>query len=499
MTGDTGMAVTGWLLSWLAAGVIFLQTWRIVRVNSRPALGDAFTYLRTAREMRRQRTLFPELSFYRTGEREVLQLPPLLMALLVPLAELPYALVLSLVAAVDLLTAVLVAGLGHLLFGLEPWRAVLAALVFLLTPINAIMTASLTPRGLALFWFTGFVGALSAYIADGNVLWVLAGATAVALALLSQRMVTQILVLVTPVVAIGFWASGQQRHAQLLTALLLGFALAWLVTGGRYGPVIRDHLRRVLVHARIGQQQRLRREFGNPVHIVKANPWLPLLGVTLVLAGSRGQILPPDLALAAAFVVGILVLAIVWVMGNSVNHMFFASPMVAWLLAATLPAGGWWLLAVGGLGLVAVVIVWREFGVVVANQLPVAWLECFAFIRKQNLQGCALVVPRVSFPPLVYYTPLVMLSSGHGSKAMTFDRLTIRQRLAEAQSMAGLARDLGLRYVLVDRKISSAEVLAAVDGLQTLGFQPLFDSGQVVLLQAPEGAADSAPTVPSAG
>ncbi len=491
MTGDAGIVATGWLLAWLAAGVIFLQAWRIVRVNSRPALGDAFTYLRTAREMRRQRRLFPELCFYHTGERELLQLPPLLMALLVPVAELPYALVLSLAAAVDLLTALLVAGVGHFLFGLEPWRALLAALLFLLTPINAIMTASLTPRGLALFWFTAFVAALSAYVAGGSAAWILAGGAAVALALLSQRMVTQILVLVTPLLAVGFWVAGQPRYGQLLSTLLLGFAIAWLVTGGRYGPVARDHLRRVLVHARIGQQQRLRREFGNPVQIVKANPWLLLLAVTLALGGSRGQVLPAELGLAAAFVAGMLVLAVVWVMGNSVNHVFFASPMVAWLLAATLPAGSAWLLAVAGLGLVAVVIVWREFGVTAANQLPDAWLACFAFIRQQNLQGVALVVPRVSFPPLVYYTPLVMVSSGHGSKAMTFDRLTIRQRLQETQSMAGLARDLGVRYVLVDRGICSAEVLVAADGLQARGFRPLFDSGQVLLLEAPAAPASA--------
>lgn len=51
--------------------------------------------------------------------------------------------------------------------------------------------------------------------------------------------------------------------------------------------------------------------------------------------------------------------------------------------------------------------------------------------------------------------------------------------------MAGLARDLGVRYVLVDRGICSAEVLVAADGLQARGFRPLFDSGQVLLLEAP--------------
>ncbi len=472
-----------WLIGVLVAGVVVLQAYRIARVNAQPQLGDAFTYLRTAREMRRQRTLFPELCFYHTGEREVLQLPPLLMALLVPVAELPYAVVLSLAAAVDLVTAALVAGAGHALFGLEPWRAALAALVFLLTPINTIMTASLTPRGLALLWLTAFVICMTVYVGGGGVGWVAAAAVAAALALLSQRMVTQILVLLTPLVALGFWLADYSRYGQLLSALVLGFALAWVITGGRYGAVIRDHFHRVLVHVRIGQQQRLRREFGNPVHIIKANPWLLLLAASLTL----GPDMPAELWLAAAFVVGMLVLAVVWVMGNSVNHVHFASPFVAWLLAATLPAESPWLLAGALLALICVIIVWREFGVAIASHLSREWLECFAFIREQGLQGRALVIPRVSFPPLVYYTPLVMVSSGHGSKAITFDRLTIRQRLAEPGFIGTLVRELAVRYVLLDRLANPAGLPGIEAELQAGGFRTLFASGRVVLLEAPGG------------
>jgi hypothetical protein len=103
--------------------------------------------------------------------------------------------------------------------------------------------------------------------------------------------------------------------------------------------VARDHLRRVLVHARIGQQQRLRREFGNPVQIVKANPWLLLLASACGRRPRRHGSMQAGLGWQRPLPLGMLVLAVVWVMGNSVNHVFFASPMVAWLLAATLPAG----------------------------------------------------------------------------------------------------------------------------------------------------------------
>jgi hypothetical protein len=124
-----------------------------------------------------------------------------------------------------------------------------------------------------------------------------------------------------------------------------------------------------------------------------------------------------------------------------------------------------------------------------ASRLSPDWLECFAFIRQQSLQGRALVVPRVSFPPLVYYTPLVMVSSGHGSKAMTFDRLTIRQRLTDPGAIGGLVRELGVRYVLVDRTAAPPALRVDESEWQGHGLRPLFTAGTVLLLEGP-GAAD---------
>ncbi len=479
------MSGAAWVGAAMAVAFVGLQAYRVIRVNARPHLGDSFTYLCIAREMRRQRSLFPRLEYCYTEEPEVLQLPPLLMAMLVPAAWAPYAVAMSLPVVVDVMTAVLTAAAGHLVFGLNPDRAVLSGLVFLLTPINSIMTASLTPRGPALFWLTVFIAGSSMFVAGGGNFWLAVAAVAAMLAVMTQRMVTQILLLVAPVVGIGFALTGRVEHAGIVIALVLGLALAWVTTGGRYGQVIADHVRRILVHARTGQQQRLRREFGRPRHIVKANPWLLLLTASLL----AGHGLAGELWMSMAFVVGMLVLAVVWVMGNSVNHVYFASPLVAWLLAATLPAGMAWQAAVAVVAVVCVVVVVREFRVTMKARISDEWMEAFRFITARGLTGRALVLPWVSFPALPYYTSLVIVSGGHGSKAMTFNRLHVRQNLAVPGFITGLVRQLAIRYVFVDTEVAGSEVTRSGSDLAGEEFRTVFANGRVTVLEAVPQAA----------
>lgn len=471
---------TGWLASGLLFAIVAaLHVFRIVRVNNGPHSGDAFTYLRLAREIRRQRRLFPEMVFYHTGEREVLQLPPLMMALLVPFAKLPYSLVLNLAALLDVVIAVIVVVAGMSVFDLEPWRAVLAGAIFLLTPINMVTAASLTPRALGLLWLVVFVLGATLHASDPGAFWFVVSAMAVMLAFLSQRMVTQIILLLVPLVTAGFWAAGVSGYGPMPLAVAAGFAGALLLSGGGYWRVITDHMRRVIVHMKVGQQQRFRREFGNPRHIVKANPWLLLLAASLVAGGD----IDPRLWLSAALVAGMLVLAIVWVMGNSVNHMFFASPFMAWLVAATLADEVAWMVAVVAVGALAGVLVLREYLLLTATQIPPEWLGCFEFVRNKGLEGRALVVPTVSFPPLIYYTPLVMISSGHGSKAVTFDRMQIRHQLSTPGFLTRSVLDLGVRYLLVDLKSTAPELLAEGGVLRGPEFRQIYANERVMVLE----------------
>ena len=215
-----------WLLSFLLLLVCALHAWRIARVNDQPTEGDAFTYLRVAREVRDQRSAFPELRFYYSGAVERLQLPPLLMWQLALFPRAGYRALMQLPMLTDLATAAIVAAGGAWVLGLEPGAAGLAGLVMLLTPINATTTASLTPRPLGLLWFTLFGLAMARYGQDGAPAWIAVAAACAALALLSQRMVTQVLLILAPLVGTVLALAGFPAYLHLVTAVLGGLALA---------------------------------------------------------------------------------------------------------------------------------------------------------------------------------------------------------------------------------------------------------------------------------
>ena len=63
--------------------------------------------------------------------------------------------------------------------------------------------------------------------------------------------------------------------------------------------------------------------------------------------------------------------------------------------------------------------------------------------------------------------------------------LTIRRQIGDPATLAALVQELGVRYVLLDRSAGSAAELAAASELPSRGFRALFDSGTVLLLEAP--------------
>jgi hypothetical protein len=153
------------------------------------------------------------------------------------------------------------------------------------------------------------------------------------------------------------------------------------------------------------------------------------------------------------------------------------------LVAAVLPDGLAWFLAVSGAGIISGVLVLREYRMLSTTQIPAAWLDCFAFIREHNLEGRALVVPTVSFPPLIYYTSLVMIASGHGSKAVTFDRMQIRRQLNAPGFLMRSVRVLGIRYLLVDLKTTAPELLAEGGVMRGPEFRQIYANERAMILE----------------
>lgn len=430
----------------LAGMAVFLQVYRIRFVNNGPNTGDAFTYLRVAREMRKQGTLFPEMVFYYTGQKETLNLPPLLMILLAPVSQWSYGRLIHTSFILDLIIALVLYFFAVSFIPLGPAHGLIAALVYLLTPINTVTSASLTPRSLGLLWFTVFVAAMSVHSIHGGSLSIAIAVLAAALAFLSQRMVAQIIVIVSPFAVATLWLLFDVGHLEILAVIAGGMLLALAITKGRYLPVLKDHMQRIALHARHGQQDRFKREFGNPVQILKANPWLLIAAGFVLLQGIPNELL----WVPAAYATGIVLLAVLWVMGNSVNHVYFLSPLVALILAASVPLTVWVEAVLCVIAAICCILIMREFRIVAGRRIKEDWLDCFRYINESRMAGRALALPQIGFPPLIYYTPLVMASSGHGSKAISYDRMTLKKNISNPEYLARFVKENSIRYLIVD-------------------------------------------------
>jgi hypothetical protein len=125
--------------------------------------------------------------------------------------------------------------------------------------MNARTCAFITPRSLGLLCFLFFLIWICEYFSTKSLLAMVLSVSSMALLLLAQRMVTQIIVIVTPLLVLFCWVIVGVDLLPVLYVVGGGFLLAFLLTGGKYKLVIKDHVIRLLLHARHGDQTHYRK------------------------------------------------------------------------------------------------------------------------------------------------------------------------------------------------------------------------------------------------
>ena len=429
--------------------IVSLLILRLKNINNKPLWGDGFTYLRTARQIAETGTLPDTLDFYRLGNKQgdLFTLPPLLMLLLVPFHRMDYRVLANIPYSIDLLIAIAIYFFSHSLLGATYLQATTASLIYLLSPINTFTQTQITPRQLGALFLLLFASFYSLYIQRDNLVYLYFCPFWVCFLLLSQRMVTQILFLGAPFIAIFLAFIDPKFSIIFILCLAGGFLLALLLTAGRYKIIIYDHFRRVHQHAKHGDQSTFRKNFGNPFHIFKANPWIILLCLLLTIYGI------PDLYMIVplGYLAAAMLLSVVWVFGNSVNHVYFASPFAALFLSPYLFVNypETFLMLTFATG--CFFLIYREYTAIAKHQIHQHWLDCFDWINRKGLDGSALVLPGIACPPLVYYTNLKLISAGHGSQAMEFNRLFLGKNSSNPQFIKKFVNDADIAFILLQK------------------------------------------------
>lgn len=389
------------------------------------------------------------LSFYSTGRNKPDQftLPPLLMVLLSPFSNLPYRKIIHFSFIMDCLITLTIFLFLISVYQINIDRAVICSLIYLLTPINCTTTVSLTPRPLGLLLFLFFTVFTTMYFEDKQVLYFILSCFCITGLLLSQRMITQILVIVSPFVVLFYTIFYKYNMLFILFSVFMGIILALVITKGQYKKIFLDHYNRIKLHYIHGDQNNFSKKIGNPLRIIKANPWLLFLIVILY----PGFSFPENMYVIVGYLFGIIILTELWIFGNGINHIYFTAPLISILLSSYIFSVSISHLLIIMFSIGCLIIVIREFSNMKKEYIGKDWFDCFDFINNNKLKGYAMVLPTISYSPLIYYTDMNLISAGHGSKAMSFNRLYLKKNMIHPKDLKHFIEDLKPDYLLIEK------------------------------------------------
>jgi hypothetical protein len=223
--------------------------------------------------------------------------------------------------------------------------ALVAAVLYSVTPASYMQSVSESARPLGAFWYSLSIVLLPN---EGVLAMVLATVT-VALTLLSHKMATQTLLFTCLLLSPLLYTANNFFPLPLLA----GFALALLLTKGEYMKILKDHAAYIGFHLRYGSWDRGKKMPGSPKQLVKFQPYfyLPLIGLWLypqALLGATSLIL--------AWYAFMLVIFFVWLWGDSHRYLAYSAIPTAILSALAMHAGMNALLIIPALVISAAVI-----------------------------------------------------------------------------------------------------------------------------------------------
>jgi hypothetical protein len=206
--------------------------------------------------------------------------------------------------------------------------ALVAGLVYSVTPIVYVEAVSETDRPLGLLWYT-----LSMFLLfQRGIFYLLLAAITISLTFLSHKLSTQTLVFVCLIMAPFLYATNNCFPF----ALMLGFALAFLLTKGFYLEMLRDHIRVISLHMKHGSWNRRKKTFGSPKHLIKFQPFfiLPVIGLLFF-----PQVILDRLFIYVVWYVSVLIIFFVWYWGDNHRYLSYSAVPTSILSAYALYAG----------------------------------------------------------------------------------------------------------------------------------------------------------------
>jgi len=159
--------------------------------------------------------------------------------------------------------------------------ALIASLVYAMTPINIIESFSVTPRPLGWFFLNVFLLTTFFSISNFSILLLMISVSSVIGILLSHKMATQSLFFISLSMGVIFLIIDYQVSFFILSSLTLGIASTMIVSKGFYKKILYGHIVILRYFFRQGNIEG-EKKFGNPIQILQRIPWLILFPIVFL-------------------------------------------------------------------------------------------------------------------------------------------------------------------------------------------------------------------------
>ncbi len=298
---------------------------------------DSYYHMLVARTISKEHRL-PEKDDYMVPEGTY-GYPPLLHVLLAPFAWRHERFALRYLAPlIDTLSILVVYALADQV-GLDD--PIVPALIVAVSPMAVLQGASLNPRpignlALSFALLAGFL-----YWKEPDVLNLPFIVVAETVVMLSHKMSLQTLLVVHPAISIAAMWFDPTTGLYILLTLPVAFALAVIVTRGRYVTrVLKDHIGFIRVHTRHGDYATGRKGLPSPIRNLKSDP-LSFAGAIIAIWWIVFYVdLTNVTAFLCAWSLGVFAIASFWPWGDAWRHMAFGTMPSALLVMLFAEASG---------------------------------------------------------------------------------------------------------------------------------------------------------------
>jgi hypothetical protein len=316
--------------------------------------------------------------------------------------------------------------------------SLLSASIFLSIPENFQDSLSANPRPFATLLMSASIFCLLLW---PSLTFVILFVILYGLLLISHKMTAQVSWFVFVPIGVVLWTLAPL----LAVGVVLGFALAVLVSGGFYLSVLREHLAYLQFHIKYGSLRTGRKAIPNPIVFLKSNPFLlallPILPQVILIRNSL---------LLSVFVVATVVFAGVWRFGDSHRFLTVSSWASAVVVAAF--ANIEWF-AVLCFVLIAYCI-WRQVGLVRKLAPPFLvnenLLQAFRVLNSE-MHDRLLCFPLSYSYSGAYFTGKTLLAGDASMKGLTAE-LGLSKKLSKIENVCLVLEENRVGLVMVDTK-----------------------------------------------